>query len=137
MDPALGQHRTTGLDVQVARTLDGRLAWVSDPLPGNWHDTRCLAESGVLDRDVSQWIGDNAHVGMGILTPIRTPARRELVRWERNLKYEHNSIASVSNTPSPTSRPGAYSTPTTGDHSPPSPQPSSPSSAHSSTAMPE
>ncbi|RLK60526.1 transposase family protein [Actinokineospora cianjurensis] len=87
-----GKHRTTGLNVQVARTLDGRLAWVSDPLPGNWHDTRCLTDSGVLDRDVSHWMGDKAYVGMGILTPIRTPARRELVKWERNFNHEHNAI---------------------------------------------
>lgn len=28
-----GKHHTTGLNVQVACTLNGRLAWVSDPIP--------------------------------------------------------------------------------------------------------
>ena len=29
-----GKHKTTGMNVQVACTLDGQIAWVSDPVPG-------------------------------------------------------------------------------------------------------
>ncbi len=43
-----GKHKTTGLNVQVACTLAGQLAWISDPIDGSRHDTYCLTESGVL-----------------------------------------------------------------------------------------
>jgi hypothetical protein len=36
------------MNVQVAATLGGRLAWISDPIDGNRHDSHCLAESAVL-----------------------------------------------------------------------------------------
>ena len=38
-----GKHKTTGMNVQVACTLDGRLAWISDAVSGNRHDTYCLS----------------------------------------------------------------------------------------------
>src|SRR5659263_634155 len=44
-----GKHRITGLNVQVACTLSGELAWVSDPTPGKTHDTQALRQSGLLD----------------------------------------------------------------------------------------
>ncbi|MCA1705335.1 MAG: transposase family protein [Actinobacteria bacterium] len=43
-----GKHQTTGMTVQVACTLTGGLAWISDPSEGSRHDTYCLTESGVL-----------------------------------------------------------------------------------------
>lgn len=43
-----GRHRTTGFSAQVARTLSGHLAWVSDPLPGRVHDTAAIRTSGLL-----------------------------------------------------------------------------------------
>ncbi|WP_160487308.1 transposase family protein [Rathayibacter iranicus] len=44
-----GKHKRTGVIVQVARTLGGQLAWVSDPLPDSVHDAKALQESGFLD----------------------------------------------------------------------------------------
>ncbi|MDR2564500.1 MAG: transposase family protein [Bifidobacteriaceae bacterium] len=44
-----GKHRTTGLNIQVACGLDGRLAWVPDPAPGSAHDSEALRASGLLD----------------------------------------------------------------------------------------
>ena len=41
-----GKHKTTGMNVQVACTLAGRLAWISDAVSGSRHDTYCLNESG-------------------------------------------------------------------------------------------
>ena len=38
-----GKHKTTSMNVQVACTLDGRLAWISDAVSGNRHDTYCLS----------------------------------------------------------------------------------------------
>jgi hypothetical protein len=41
-----GKHKTTGMNVQVACTLDGELAWISDPVDGARHDVYCMDESG-------------------------------------------------------------------------------------------
>ncbi|WP_308253144.1 transposase family protein, partial [Pseudonocardia sp. ICBG601] len=35
------KHRTTGVVVQVAATLEGQLSWISDPTPGSRHDLHC------------------------------------------------------------------------------------------------
>src|SRR5918997_6988867 len=43
-----GKHKTTGLNVQVACDLSGRLAWISDPIDGRRHDTAALDISGVV-----------------------------------------------------------------------------------------
>ena len=37
------------MNVQVVSTLEGRLAWISDPVDGARHDVYCLDVSGVLD----------------------------------------------------------------------------------------
>ncbi|MGH3793485.1 MAG: transposase family protein [Pseudonocardiaceae bacterium] len=61
LNPGLysGKHKTTGMNVQVACTLDGDLAWISDPVEGSRHDTYCLSESGVLQTlDPGNWVGD-------------------------------------------------------------------------------
>ena len=44
-----GKHHTTGVTIQVACTLTGRLAWVSHPFPGNTHDLTALKDSRLLD----------------------------------------------------------------------------------------
>jgi hypothetical protein len=38
-----GKHKTTGMNVQVACTLTGTLAWISDAIDGSRHDTYCLS----------------------------------------------------------------------------------------------
>ena len=43
-----GKHKTTGMNVQVACTLAGDLAWISDAVNGSRHDSYCLSESGAL-----------------------------------------------------------------------------------------
>src|SRR5262249_8686147 len=43
-----GKRKTTGVNVQVACTSTGCLAWISDPVPGSRHDNHCPGESGVL-----------------------------------------------------------------------------------------
>jgi hypothetical protein len=52
-----GKHKTTGMNVQVACDLTGRLAWISDPVDGCRHDTAAFALSGVIDTlDPSNWM---------------------------------------------------------------------------------
>jgi len=65
-----GKHKTTGINVQVACTLAGRLAWISDPVAGSRHDSHCLKESGVLlTVDPRNWLGDKGYVGNSMITP--------------------------------------------------------------------
>jgi hypothetical protein len=79
-----GKHKTTGLNVQVVCTLDGELAWISDPIDGARHDTYCLRESGALLADAAHnWTGDKGYVGNDMETPYKKPPYRDLVDWEQ------------------------------------------------------
>jgi hypothetical protein len=91
-----GKHKTTGMNVQVACTLAGRLAWISDPVDGSRHDTYCLSESGVLlTLDPGIWIGDKGYVGNYMITPIKKPAHRSLLDWEKEFNKQANKIRYV------------------------------------------
>jgi len=91
-----GKHKTTGLNVQVLGTLDGELVWISDPVDGSRHDTHCLRESGALTLEAAvNWTGDKGYVGTGMLTPIKKPAHRDLLDWERKFNTQINKIRYV------------------------------------------
>ncbi len=106
-----GKHRTTGLNVQVACTLSGHLAWVSDPAPGKTHDAKAVRESGLLHEEAHpRHLGDKGYIGLGMLTPIRKPAGGQLLDWQKQFNTDVNSIRYRMNAPSPTSRPGESST---------------------------
>jgi hypothetical protein len=91
-----GKHKTTGRSVQVVCHTDGRLAWISDPIDGSRHDTFALKESGALiTLDPSKWIGDKGYIGNGMLTPIRKPAHRELLDWEKEFNTQINKVRYV------------------------------------------
>lgn len=78
-----GKHKTTGYNIQIAVTLHGTLAWVSDPVDGARHDMHALAQSHLLEgADLSQWIGDKGYIGAGIHTPTRKPTYRDLTKTE-------------------------------------------------------
>lgn len=89
-----GKHHTTGLNVQVACTLSGQLAWVSDPIEGARHDTWCLRQSGVLEAmdPGLPWIGDKGYLGNHMITPIRKPPTRDLLDWEKDHNTAINKI---------------------------------------------
>ena len=83
-----GKHKTTGMNVQAACTLDGSLAWISDPIDGSRHDTYCLGESEVLlSHDPGNWVGDKGHDPVRYrdlvinpqpkITPPTPPGRRD------------------------------------------------------------
>ena len=75
-----GKRKTTGMNVQVACTITGCLAWISDPIPGSRHDNHCLGESGVLlSADPRNWLGDKGYIGNNMLTPFRKPEGGELL----------------------------------------------------------
>jgi hypothetical protein len=70
-----GKHKTTGMNVLVACTLEGRLAWISDPVPGSRHDSYVVKDSSVLDCvDPHDYVGDKGFVGNGMITPFKKPA---------------------------------------------------------------
>jgi hypothetical protein len=88
-----GKHKTTGMNVQVAATLGGRLAWISDPIDGSRHDSHCLAEAAVLTgMDAGNWMGDKGYVGNNMLTPIKKPPHRDLLDWEKEFNTQVNKI---------------------------------------------
>jgi hypothetical protein len=91
-----GKHRATGMNVQVACTLTGSLAWISDPIDGSRHDSYCLNESGVLlTLDPANWVGDKGYVGNDMITPIKKPAHRDLLDWEKEFNKQINKIRYV------------------------------------------
>jgi DDE superfamily endonuclease len=91
-----GKHKATGVNVQVACTLDGVLVWISDPIDGSRHDTHCLRESGVLlSHGAENWMGDKGYVGNGMLTPIKKPIYRDLLDWEKKFNTQINKVRYV------------------------------------------
>jgi hypothetical protein len=91
-----GKHKTTGLNVRVVCTLDGRLAWVSDPVDGAHHDVYCLDESGALDTlEPGNWTGDKGYVGRGMITPIKKSIHRDMLDWEKKFNTGINSARAV------------------------------------------
>jgi len=88
-----GKHKTTGMNVQVACTIYGRLAWISDPVNGSRHDNYCREESGVLlTMNPKNWIGDKGYIGNNMITPFRKPAGGELLDWQKEYNSEVNKI---------------------------------------------
>jgi hypothetical protein len=86
-----GKHKTTGLNVQVACTIYGQLAWISDPITGNHHDNYCLGESSVLTgMNPKNWMGDKGYVGNDMLTPFKKPAGGELLNWQKEYNSQIN-----------------------------------------------
>lgn len=87
-----GKHRATGLNVQVACTLSGDLAWVSDPTAGKTHDAKALRMSGLLDGATSAHLGDKGYIGLGMITPMRKPPGGELHESQKGFNTQVNSI---------------------------------------------
>lgn len=91
-----GKHKATGMNVQVASTIDGHLAWISDPIPGSRHDNHCLGESGALmTLDPRNWLGDKGYVGNNMITPFKKPQGGELLDWQKEFNTQVNKIRYV------------------------------------------
>src|SRR5947209_18794751 len=126
------------MNVQVAATLDGQLAWISDPIDGSRHDSHCLTEAAVLTgMDAGKWLGDNGYVGNNMITPIKKPPYAISWTGKRNSTPRSTRSDGSSSRSSPTSKPGASYTPTTGDRSTRSPPRSQPLSRSTSGATRE
>lgn len=91
-----GKHKTTGMNLQVAATRTGALCWISDPQPGSRHDVACLDLSGAMTgADPANWFGDKGYVGRGMTTPIKKPAHRDLLDWEKDYNKDINALRAV------------------------------------------
>ena len=91
-----GKHRTTGHNHQVAVTLNGRLAHLSDPLPGHTHDARAVRDSGLLEvLDAGNTLADKGYLGTGMLTPTRKPPGGQLTASHKNLNSQINALRAV------------------------------------------
>jgi hypothetical protein len=88
-----GKHKTTGMNVQFACTLYGKVAWISDPIDGSRHDNHCLGESGVLvTMDPKNWMGDKGYVGNDMITPFKKPKGGKLLDWQKEFNTQVNKI---------------------------------------------
>jgi DDE superfamily endonuclease/Helix-turn-helix of DDE superfamily endonuclease len=91
-----GKHKTTGMNVQVACTLEGNLEWISDPAPGSRHDSHCLNESGLLNGlGPAGAVGDKGYIGLGMITPVRKPAGGALLDWQKEFNKQINKVRYV------------------------------------------
>lgn len=87
------KHKTTRVNVQVACELRGRLAWISDPVPGQRHDSAALELSGVLQTlDPQNWIGDKGYIGKNMITPVRKPPHGKLTDEQKNFNTSVHEI---------------------------------------------
>jgi hypothetical protein len=65
-----GKHKTTWKNVQVACTIYGKLAWISDPVDCSRHDHFCQEESGVLlTMNPKNWTATMGTSGTTLLRP--------------------------------------------------------------------
>ena len=88
-----GKHHTTGVNLQVACTLAGQLAWISPPLPGSVHDAKAIKESGFLTTLNGQsHSGDKGYIGLGMITPAKKPAHGELTNTDRRNNTTINRV---------------------------------------------
>ena len=81
------------VNLQVACTLAGHLAWVSPPLPGSVHDAKAIKESGFLTTlDSQSHIGDKGYIGLGMITPTRKPAHGEFTDTDKRNNTAINRV---------------------------------------------
>nr|WP_255676132.1 transposase [Pseudonocardia sp. ICBG1142] len=132
-----GKHRTTGVVVQVAATLEGQLSWISDPTPGS--DTTYIASTNPAPSTTSPHTprGDKGYIGRGMLTPFKKPPGRELLNWQKHSTRASTTHAPPSNESSLISKRGKFSTQTTGGPTPHLKRQSRQSSDSSSTHLPD
>jgi DDE superfamily endonuclease len=63
---------------------------------GKTHDAEALRQSGILDHILpAKLIGDKGYVGLGMVAPIKKPANRDLLDWERDFNKQINKARYV------------------------------------------
>jgi hypothetical protein len=81
-----GKRHCQCLNIQVACTLDGILADVSEPVAGARHDSAALKLTGWQKQlATANWIADTAYIGTGARTPKRKPRGRPLTGKDKKI----------------------------------------------------
>jgi hypothetical protein len=79
-----GKRRTTGHLHEFISDLQGRLLYVSDPVPGNTNETKAADDTGILEfLDPNNTLSDGGYRGKHLVSPIRKPNRGELLPWHK------------------------------------------------------
>ncbi len=100
-----GKHKTTGMNVQVACTITGCLAWISTDLRKP-HDNHSSANPGSSLFDSRNWLGDKGYVGNNMITPSRSLKAANCWIGRRSSISRSTRSVTSSNRSSRTSRPG-------------------------------
>jgi len=89
-----GKHKTTGFNSQVISNLAGDAIFVSEPITGHNHDMTALSETETAEVITAAFsaIGDKGYQGSGYITPIKKPARRKLLEWEKQFNTDVSSL---------------------------------------------
>jgi DDE superfamily endonuclease/Helix-turn-helix of DDE superfamily endonuclease len=90
-----GKHKTTGHGSLIITDIQGRLIFVSDPVPGSRQDMRKLqgTESETILRAAGGVFGDKGFIGTDyITTPVRKPTTRELYISEHDYNNQVSSF---------------------------------------------
>jgi DDE superfamily endonuclease len=90
-----GKYKTTGHGSLIVANLEGRIAFVSEPVTGNHHDMAKLKASAVekILKEAGGVFGDKGFIGTDyITTPIRKPECRELLQWEHEWNNQVSSF---------------------------------------------
>src|SRR5512135_9427 len=89
-----GKCRTTGHGSLIITNLAGRIAFVSEPVPGNQHDMAKLkgSECEMILKLAGGVFGDKGFIGTDyITTPVRKPKDRELYMREHDYNNQISS----------------------------------------------
>lgn len=89
-----GKYRTTGHGSLIITNLAGRIAFVSEPVPGNQHDMAKLkgSECEMILKLAGGVFGDKGFIGTDyITTPVRKPKDRELYMREHDYNNQISS----------------------------------------------
>jgi hypothetical protein len=109
-----GKHRRHGVNLQVITGPEGKLVWISRPLPGRTHDLTAARRHRIVATGARLKIpalADLAHTGAGpgVAVAVRRRRTRELTAKEKSPNKAHAHPAARSNAASPPSSAGASS----------------------------
>jgi DDE superfamily endonuclease/Helix-turn-helix of DDE superfamily endonuclease len=89
-----GKYKTTGHGSLIITTLQGKITFVSEPVPGKQHDMAKLEGSDceTILKAAGGVFGDKGFIGTDyITTPIRKPQCRDLCQWEHEWNNQVSS----------------------------------------------
>jgi hypothetical protein len=89
-----GKQKTTGHNFQAICDTNGRCIYISDPLPGSFHDAKAVKTDAMQQvlGSASTVVGDKAYIGFGYLTPVRKPVNGELTTRDLDYNAKVSSI---------------------------------------------